>query len=122
MEMLKCILLFIFSAVSIAKSAAQDIVLKPTSVRIYFQSVTYIIPEQSIATSVVIYDTYYHKIDSVAVSKEGLYLNLPKIDLIFKVRPMEIGYKPKGAVFYADELKDSIKIVVDPKGVSRCPL
>ncbi len=120
--LIKYIPLIIFSAISITKSAAQDTVLKPTDVRIYFQSVTYSIPEQNIASSLVIYDTYYHKIDSIAVPKEGLYLNLPKIDLIFKVRPMAVGYKPKGGVFYADELKDSIKIIIDPKGVSRCPL
>lgn len=51
-----------------------------------------------------------------------MYLNLPKIDLIFKVRPIEIGYKPKGAVFFADELNDSITIIIDPKGLNRCLL
>lgn len=122
MKMLKYILLFIFSVISIQTSVGQDTASKPTAVRIYFQTVTYSNPQINIASSVVIYDTYYHKIDSITVPKEGLYLNLPKFDLIFKVSPMQTGYKPKGAVFYADELKDSIKIVIDPKGLSRCPL
>lgn len=122
MKPLNYIPLIIFIAVSITKSAGQDIDLKPTSVRIYFQTVTYSNPQQNISSSVVIFDTYYHKIDSVEVPKEGMYLNLPKIDLIFKVRENEVGYRPKGGVFYVDELIDSIKIIVDPKGVSRCPI
>jgi len=122
MKTLKYLLLIIFSVIAIKESAGQSVTSNQKEVRIYFQSVTYSNPQQNIASSVVIYDTYYHKIDSITVPQEGLYLNLPKIDLIFKVRPLETGYKPKGEVFYADELKDSIKIVIDPKGLSRCPL
>lgn len=117
MKMLKYILLFIFSTISIQTSVGQDTASKPTNVRIYFQSISYR-NQQSIPSSVVVYDTYYHKIDSIAVPKEGLYLNLPKIDLIFKVRANEVGYRPKGEVFYAAELKDSIKIVIYSKGTS----
>jgi len=120
--MSKYILLIIFISVSITKSAAQDIVLKPKNIIIYFQTVTYSIPQINIPSNVVIYDTYYHKIKSFTIPKEGTYLTLPKIDLIFRVSPMEIGYKPKGEVFYTDELKDSIEIVIDLKGLSSCPL
>ena len=122
MKMLKYILLIIFSAITIKESIGQNAASKSTNVRIYFQSVIYSIPQQNIPSSVVIYDTYYNKIDSVTVPKEGVYLDLPKIDLILRVNPMETGYKPKGAVFYADELNDSIKIIIDPKGLSRCPI
>jgi hypothetical protein len=121
MRMLKYILLFIFSAVSIEKSLSQNIVPSPKVVKIYFQSVSYT-TQQSIASRIVIYDTYYNKIDSIAVPKEGLYLNLPKIDLIFKVRPNDKIYRTKKMVFYADELKDSLQILIDPKTIDRCPI
>ena len=118
---LRYLLLIIFSAIAIEKSIGQEGASKPKEIKIYFQSISYL-TQKSIASSVVIYDTYYHKIDSIVVPQEGLYLNLPKIDLIFKVRSIETGYKPKGQVLYESELIDSIKIIIDPKGVSRCPI
>ena len=118
MKVLKCILLIIFSAITIEESVGQDVALKPKDVRVYFQSVTYSNPQQNIPSTVVIYDTYYHKIDSISIPKEGLYLKLPKIDLIFKVRANEVGYRPKGEVFYVEELIDSIKIVIYSKETS----
>jgi outer membrane protein OmpA-like peptidoglycan-associated protein len=122
MRLLKYISLFIFSAVSIAESLGQDAVKPIENVRIYFQAVSYSNPQKNLPSRVVVYDTYYHKIDSITIPEEGLYLSLPKIDLLFRVSTPEIGYKSKGEVFYADELKDSIKIIIDPKGVSRCPI
>ncbi|HSY60594.1 MAG TPA: hypothetical protein VK796_01910 [Cytophaga sp.] len=119
--LLKYIALSTFVVASIGKSIGQDVAFKPKEIKIYFQSISYS-TQKSIASNVVIYDTYYHKIDSIAVPQGGLYLNLPKIDLIFKVRSIETGYKPKGQVLYVSELIDTIKIIIDPKGVSRCPI
>lgn len=118
---MRYVVLIIFSLITIKESVGQDTALKPAGVRIYFQSVAYG-SQKSIASSVVIYDTYYHKIDSIEVPKEGTYLNLPKIDLIIKVRPNEKIYRTTKAVFYAEELKDSLEIVIDPKTIDRCPI
>ena len=117
----KYIALIIFVVISIEKSVGQDAASRPKDVRIYFKSISYA-TQKGISSSLIIYNTYYKKIDSIIVPQEGLYLNLPKVDLIFKVRANETGYKPKGQVFYVSELIDTIKMIIDPKGVSRCPI
>ncbi len=115
----KYILSFIFSTVLFVQSFGQNID-STENVRVYFQTVSYYFNE-NLASSVFVYDTYYRKIDSIVVPKEGLYINLPKRDLIFDVRIMDIRHKSKKEFLYADELKDSLTILIDTKKIDRCP-